>query len=193
MKWLVVVAGLGCAACEPEMMPPQPHHVDYRDSDGRKVMVMRRGNQIAGKLRVRKKSIRVYDEQLHPIGTLMTDSLVFSPFPEGEAVELKTTEPGVVEFGQQMRVETLRDRWAVFGAGAQWVGYVRSEPTWSFETATGETWKAEEGRVRSGAETVCSAASTVTPPMLLALCIEGLPIPARVALGQWLSQSATSN
>ncbi|MEZ4459735.1 MAG: hypothetical protein R3E66_08380 [bacterium] len=191
MRAIVLAAVVFCSGCLTEM-PTAKHRAHTVGATGRRVLVTNAEGKIVGKVRLRSTGVRVYGDDLVPIGTVSSsDGIAFHPFPEGAKQTLAKTEADVWEFDQSMRIERTQSDWALFDANAQLLGYLNHDGGWSFRGAAGDTWTVNEGKVLDQGKVRCEARSTGSSEMLLALCVDALPVQARVALALWMQTQVT--
>ena len=191
MRAVVLALVVFCSGCLTEM-PLVKHRAHTVDASGRRVLVTNTEGKVLAKVRLRSSGVRVYDADMMPIGTVTSlDGIVYRPNPEGASLALVKTEDGVWEFDQTMRIERLQTEWALFDANARLLGYLAHDGSWSFRAAEGDAWTVNDGQVLQQGKSRCEARSTASSAMLLALCVESLPVQARVALAVWMESQVT--
>lgn len=172
------------------------------------------------KLRRRSDGYKVYDANFVPVGVVReggspaeqgadAEASVRRPIrvealKEGTRSELRREEPDIWGLEGRFRLERTARGWAVYDAESTWIG------RFEFTGAKGEgEWRLYRGRneesvwrVQSDAEgrTVEEAGSVryrlkrgeLDRSILLALALEELSLPDRVAIGLWLADVETA-
>lgn len=160
-------------------------------------MVLDQDGEPLGKVRLRKDSIKVYDTDMTPVGTVEWDDETLRVEPwGGDAVELVLSEDAVRELGDQLRLEKVEDGWAIFGASSQPLGYAalveedRFGLRDDYSSAPRAYARREPGEVKSPTgKPLVTARPTLSAPLLLPFAIDvELSVLDRVALGVWLDR-----
>lgn len=164
------------------------------DAEGKRVTVISSDGDPIAKLRLRKDSIRVYDESMMPLGSFSRGSqIVFRPLG-APALEMRQKPDGSVSWGSEFHLEPMNNAWAIYENNVNLVGYVEyaKDHGWSFrETYDAQRrWRVDGENVMVGGVIECSVqTSSATAELLLGLCLPGLSVPARVALALWMAQT----
>lgn len=195
MKWIMAALVVSLLGCSPERRDAR-RRAPMPDAEGTRFVVVDSAARPLAKLRLRKQHLRVYSEQMTPMGTVLNtqDTFVFQP---GQASPVALTGNGAVrEFGTSLRIEPMEKGWALFGHDATLLGYIEYVGGWTFRKSYSDRsgWRVEKNRVLDGKRVVCESQSRVERPALtLALCLQELPVEARAVLGVWMETQQPKN
>lgn len=180
--------------------------------EGTRVVVEDGTGTAAAKLRVRRSSLKVYDDRFVPLGELRgSEGTAAASRGDGGAARgsprvyryddnsraaFERRRAGVWELADRLRVERTGRGWAVFDADADWLG--------RFEEGERDRWQLVHGRApevtsrlrsedgawiveRDGKEVLRTRLPEDVPPaLLLAMELEAISVLDRAAVGLWL-------